>query len=165
MISEEIREKLGEITFITATDGNHGKGIAWTVNQLKQKAVVYMPKGSVQYRLDQIKALGAEAEITDCFFDDTARLAYKDADKNGWALIQDTTFEGYSEIPKKCMQGYTTMAYEAFQQMEKLGEKPTHIFIQAGAGSLAGGFLVSFLLFTARISLFQQLLKQVTLIV
>lgn len=141
MISDEIREKLGDITFITATDGNHGRGIAWTVNKLKQKVVVYMPKGSVQYRLDQISALGAEATITDCHFDDTARIAFEDAEKNGWALIQDTTHDGYYEIPKLCMQGYTTMGYEAFQQMEAIGEKPTHIFIQAGAGSLAGGIL------------------------
>ena len=46
MTSDEIREKLGEVTFVTATDGNHGRGVAWTANRLGQKSVVYMPKGS-----------------------------------------------------------------------------------------------------------------------
>ena len=44
LVSQEIRQKLGEITFVTATDGNHGRGVAWTANRLGQKAVVYMPK-------------------------------------------------------------------------------------------------------------------------
>ena len=65
-----IREKLGELTFVTATDGNHGRGIAWTANRLGQKSVVYMPKGSAKERLNNIKALGADASITDLNYED-----------------------------------------------------------------------------------------------
>ncbi len=67
LISDEIREKIGELTFVTATDGNHGRGVAWTANQLKQKAVVYMPKGSTQERAENIRAENAVCEILGLF--------------------------------------------------------------------------------------------------
>ena len=135
MISDEVREKLGEITFVTATDGNHGRGVAWTANQLKQKAVVYMPKGSAEERLKNIQAEGADASITDLNYDEAVRLANSQAEKNGWAMVQDTAWEGYEDIPTWIMQGYGTMGFEAWGQ---LPEKPTHIFLQAGVGSMAG---------------------------
>lgn len=144
MISEEVRNKLGDITFISATDGNHGRGVAWTVNELKQSSVIYMPKGSAKERLENIRACGAKADITDLNYDDAVRLASKHADEFGWVLVQDTSWEGYEEIPIHIMQGYMTMAYEVYQQ---LGDtKPTHIFLQAGVGSFASavtGFFAS----------------------
>lgn len=135
MVSPEVREKLGDVTFVTATDGNHGRGVAWTANQLGQHAVVYMPKGSAAERLDNIRAEGAEASITELNYDDAVRLANGQAQKNGWVMVQDTAWEGYEDIPRWIMQGYGTMALEAWQQ---LPEKPTHIFLQAGVGSMAG---------------------------
>ena len=135
MISDEVREKLGEITFVTATDGNHGRGVAWTANQLKQKAVVYMPKGSAEERLKNIQAEGADASITDLNYDEAVRLANSQAEQNGWVMVQDTAWEGYEDIPTWIMQGYGTMGFEAWGQ---LPEKPTHIFLQAGVGSMAG---------------------------
>lgn len=135
ILSEEIKKKTGEMTFVTATDGNHGRGVAWTANKLGQKAVVYMPKGSAAERLENIRAEGAKAEITELNYDDAVRLAQKAAAERGWAVIQDTAWEGYEDIPKWIMQGYTTMGHEI---MEQLAEKPTHIFLQAGVGSMAG---------------------------
>ncbi|MFQ4243022.1 diaminopropionate ammonia-lyase [Clostridioides difficile] len=82
LTSKEIKEKLGEITFFTATDGNHGRGVAWTANKLGQKSVVLMPKGSSEFRLNKIKGEGADASITDLNYDDAVRLAndYAEAD-------------------------------------------------------------------------------------
>lgn len=137
MISDEIKNKLGDITFVTATDGNHGRGVAWTANRLKQKSVVYMPKGSSLERLNNIRALGSDASITDMNYDDAVRLADEGQKKNGWILVQDTAWEGYTDIPGWIMEGYTTMAHEAIEQLN--GEKPTHIFLQAGVGAMAGG--------------------------
>ncbi|WP_066497779.1 diaminopropionate ammonia-lyase [Abyssisolibacter fermentans] len=140
LISHEIRDKFGEKTFVTATDGNHGRGVAWTANRLKQKSVVYMPKGSAEERLKNIQALGSDASITDLNYDDAVRLANSGAEKNGWIMVQDTAWEGYEDIPSWIMQGYTTMAYEAAQQLKAYEiEKPTHIFLQAGVGALSGG--------------------------
>lgn len=133
---DEIRNRMGEITFVTATDGNHGRGIAWTANRLGFKSVVYMPKGSSIERLNNIKALGADAFITDVNYDDTVRFAKANAEKNGWILLQDTAWEGYTSIPGWIMEGYTTMAYEIVEQLRD--EKPTHIFLQAGVGAMAG---------------------------
>ncbi|QDR82203.1 diaminopropionate ammonia-lyase [Sporomusa termitida] len=142
-----VRQQLGEITFTTATDGNHGRGVAWTANRLKQKAVVYMPKGSSLTRLENIRAEGAEASITDLNYDDAVRLATENARKYGWVVVQDTAWEGYEEIPAWIMQGYGTMALEALEQLQAAGvDKPTHVFVQAGVGSLAGavqGFFAS----------------------
>ena len=139
LTSEEARKKLGDITFITATDGNHGRGVAWTATQLNQKSIVYMPKGSSLTRLENIRKEGAKASITEFNYDDAVRLAASQAKENGWVMVQDTAWEGYEEIPTWIMQGYGTMASEALEQLRELNiEKPTHIFVQAGVGSLAG---------------------------
>jgi len=147
LTSDDVREKLGDITFVTATDGNHGRGVAWTANRLKQKSVVYMPKGSSLQRLENIKAEGAEASITDMNYDDAVRLAAKYADDHNGLMVQDTAWEGYEKIPAWIMQGYGTMALEALDQLNTIKVlKPTHIFVQAGVGSLAGavqGFFAS----------------------
>ncbi len=136
LVSSEIRAKLGDITFVTATDGNHGRGVAWTANRVKQNCVVYMPKGSAEERLNNIKALGADASITDLNYDDAVRLANEGVEKNGWVLIQDTAWDGYEDVPRWIMQGYTTMGYEIMEQLK--GETPTHIFLQAGVGAMSG---------------------------
>ena len=144
MISKEVKDVLGDLTFISATDGNHGRGVAWTAHQLKQNCVIYMPKGSAKERLDHIKEEGAKAFITELNYDDAVRLANKEAEENGWVMIQDTAWEGYEDIPTWIMQGYTTMALEAYNQLQ--GVKPTHIFVQAGVGSFAAavqGFFAS----------------------
>ncbi|GAA0070450.1 diaminopropionate ammonia-lyase [Clostridium sardiniense] len=147
LTSDDVREKLGDITFVTATDGNHGRGVAWTANRLKQKSVVYMPKGSSLQRLENIKAEGAEASITDMNYDDAVRLAAKYADDHNGLMVQDTAWEGYEKIPAWIMQGYGTMALEALDQLNAIKVlKPTHILVQAGVGSLAGavqGFFAS----------------------
>ena len=94
-----------------------------------------MPQGSAAERLANIRAEGAQAEITDMNYDDTVRYTSELAQKNGWIIVQDTAWDGYTRIPLWIMQGYMTMALEAYEQ---LPVKPTHIFLQAGVGSLAG---------------------------
>ena len=134
--SPEVKEKIKDLTFVTATDGNHGRGIAWTASKLGVKSVVYMPKVSTVERLENIRALGADASITEYNYDDTVRFAQKQAEENGWVFIQDTAWEGYEEIPANIMLGYTTLALEAF---EELGDvRPTHVFLQAGVGAMSG---------------------------
>ncbi len=137
--SPEAKEKLGEITFVTATDGNHGRGVAWAANQLGQKSVVYMPKGSSQIRLDNIRKEGSDASIIEGNYDDAVRLSDEMAKKHGWVVVQDTAWEGYEDIPTWIMQGYGTLIDEAMEQLKAENiEKPTHVFLQAGVGSFAG---------------------------
>lgn len=140
--SQEVKEKIGEITFVTATDGNHGRGVAWAANQLGQKSVVYMPRGSSQIRLDNIRKEGSDASIIDGNYEDAVELSDKMAKEHGWVVIQDTAWEGYEEIPTWIMQGYGTIIYEAMEQLNEHGiDKPTHVFLQAGVGSFAGAIL------------------------
>ena len=142
LCSDEVRKQLGDITFTTATDGNHGRAVAWAARQLKQKAVVYMPKGSDPVRLKNIQEFGAEASITDLNYDDAVRLSEKKAEENGWVIVQDTAWTGYEDIPTWIMQGYATLAVEALQQIQDQDSAPpTHVFLQAGVGSFAGGVL------------------------
>lgn len=141
LTAPETRNTLGDITFITATDGNHGRGVAWTANTLGQKSVVHMPKGSAEERLNNIRACGAHADIIDGNYDDAVRLSRKEAEENGWVVVQDTSWEGYEEIPAWIMEGYCTMGLEAYEQ---LPQKPTHIFLQAGVGSMAGAIAALF---------------------
>lgn len=142
LVSEEVKNQLGDKVFVTATDGNHGRGIAWTANRLNQKSVVYMPRGSAEERLENIKALGSDAKILDMNYDDAVRYANESANKNGWTVVQDTAWEGYEDIPNRIMHGYTTMASEIIQQLE--GEKPTHVFLQVGVGAMAGAITAFF---------------------
>lgn len=140
LTSDKLREEFGQTTFYTATDGNHGRGVAWAANKLKQKCVIYMPIGTTQTRLDHILKENATATIEDLNYDDCVRKASAEADAspNG-VIVQDTAWEGYEEIPTWIMQGYGTMAYEADEQLGEYGcDRPTHIFVQAGVGSLAG---------------------------
>lgn len=140
---EDLKTRITEkMTFATTTDGNHGRGVAWAAKQLGQNAVVYMPKGSAQERVDAILRLGAECIVTDMNYDDTVRFTLQTAQKNGWEVVQDTAWEGYTKIPTWIMQGYATLADEAVEQMAAMGiPHPTHVFLQAGVGAMAGGVL------------------------
>ena len=133
------KEQIGDMIFYTATDGNQGRAVAWVAQKLGQKSVVYMPEGSSQARLDNILACGSDASITDMNYNDAVRYANEMAQKNNGVIIQDTAWEGYTEVPIYIMQGYGIMALEALEQIREQGlEEPTHIFLQAGVGSMAG---------------------------
>ena len=138
--SDKLREEFGQATFFTATDGNHGRGVAWAAKSLGQKAVVRMPKGTTKTRFDNIAKEGAEVTIEEVNYDDCVRMAAAEAAKTEHGIIvQDTAWAGYEEIPSWIMQGYGTLVLEADKQLKENGvDRPTHVFVQAGVGSLAG---------------------------
>ena len=140
LTGERLKEEFGQVTLFTATDGNHGRGVAWSARVLGQKAVVLMPRGTVKARFDNIAKEGAQVSIEDANYDECVRRACALAGKTPRGIVvQDTAWEGYEQIPVKIMQGYGTMAKEAARQLKEAGfERPTHVFIQAGVGSLAG---------------------------
>mgnify|MGYP000137394482 FL=1 len=138
--SDKLKEEFGQATFFTATDGNHGRGVAWAAKRLGQKAVVRMPKGTTKTRFDNIAKEGAEVTIEEVNYDDCVRMAAAEAAKTEHGIIvQDTAWDGYEEIPSWIMQGYGTLVLEADKQLKENGvDRPTHVFVQAGVGSLAG---------------------------
>ena len=140
--SDAARAALGNAVFFTATDGNHGRGVAWTARELGCRAVVRMPKGTAKSRVENIRALGAEVTVEDCNYDGCVRLAARQAKETpGGVLVQDTAWPGYTQVPLWIMQGYLTMALEADEQMVA---PPTHIFLQAGVGSMAAAVAAYF---------------------
>ncbi len=144
LIGADVRKRLGQITFATATDGNHGRGVAWVAQQLGQAARVYMPKGTVRSRVENIRAHGAAVEVTDLNYDDTVRLCWQTAREKDWVVVQDTVWEGYTEIPLWIMQGYTTMCCEVVDQIARSQLKPpTHVFLQAGNGAFTAALVGS----------------------
>jgi diaminopropionate ammonia-lyase len=147
LVSEDVRKRLGQMTFATATDGNHGRGVAWAAEQLKQQAIIYMPKGSALSRVANIRSHGAHVEVTNLNYDDAVRLCCRKAREQDWVVVQDTVWEGYTHVPQWIMQGYMTLCAETVDQMVSTeAAAPTHVFIQAGVGAFAGamvGYLVN----------------------
>lgn len=144
MISEQLKSKIGNVTFYAATDGNHGRAVAWTAAKLGCRAIIYLPAGSSDERLQNILATGAKSEILDMNYDDTVRYAIKQAELNNGIMIQDTAWAGYEKIPRYIMEGYSVIAAEYIAQIGKI---PTHIILQAGVGAFAGaiqGFFTSY---------------------
>ena len=137
----EVKQKLGTLTFISATDGNHGRGVAWAARELGHQCIIYMPKGSSHERLTAIQQEGAEASIRDVNYDECVRQCAALAEEKGYILVQDTAWEGYEEIPRWIMQGYAAIAHEMTTQLPSV---PTHIFVQAGVGSFAAAMTAYF---------------------
>ena len=139
LTSGKLKEDFGTATFFTATDGNHGRGVAWAAKRLHQKAVVHMPKGSSKFRYDNIAKEGALVTIEEVNYDDCVRIAAREASETEHGVIvQDTAWEGYEDIPSWIMQGYGTLSSEAAEQLKAFGaDRPTHVFVQAGVGSFA----------------------------
>ena len=148
LTGSQLKQDFGQATFFTATDGNHGRGVAWAARQLGQRAVVHMPKGSAKTRFDNIAREGAQVTIEEMNYDDCVRLAASEAERTEHGVIlQDTAWDGYELIPSWIMQGYGAMAQEAVEQLRSLEiERPTHVFVQAGVGCMASavvGFLAN----------------------
>lgn len=123
-----------QFTFCTATDGNHGRGVAWAARLLNQRAVIYMPANTVKARVDNIKGEGAEVIIVDGTYDDAVKTAAADATRNGWQIISDTSWESNDIIPRRIMAGYLTLFHEIHQASDCT---PDIVLIQAGVGALA----------------------------
>ena len=130
-------ESSSKITFVSATDGNHGRAVAWMARLLDADCMVYMPFGTEQARIDAIHALGGHAEVIDGNYDDAVGYASAKAETHGWKLIQDMAWQGYTSVPLWIMQGYSALLSEVLEQVEDF--KPSHVFLQAGVGSMASG--------------------------
>ncbi len=142
LMSDEVRAPLGDMTFTSATDGNHGKGLAWAAQKLRFPCVIYVHKNTSQARIEAIEEFGAEVRVVDGNYDDAVRQCEQDARANGWQVVSDTSWPGYEDIPMWVMQGYSTLLAETQEQLAAQGlVKPTHIFVQAGVGAFAAAVI------------------------
>lgn len=126
------------VTFATATDGNHGRAVAWTARTLGQRAVIFVPRHTVPARIAAIEGEGARVVVVEGTYDEAVRRAAAEATTQGWQVISDTAYPGYEEIPISIMAGYETLFAEAAEQMAATGAgEPTLVLLQAGVGGLA----------------------------
>ncbi len=131
------------ITVATATDGNHGRSVAWGANLFHCHCVVYIPRSCSLNRELAIARYGAQVIRSSFGYDDTVRQCLRDAENHGWLVVSDTSWEGYEKIPAAVMQGYTVITSEVMDQLAFL-KTPTHVFVQAGVGGLAGAVYAHF---------------------
>jgi diaminopropionate ammonia-lyase len=130
--------QISDITLCTATDGNHGRAVAWLAKKLGLNCFIYVPHNTVQARIDAIKEEGATVRIIEGDYDRAVDFAANDARIKGWQVISDTSYTGYTEIPGWIMTGYSTMFKEIDDALPGLNiEKPDIVFFQTGVGSLA----------------------------
>jgi diaminopropionate ammonia-lyase len=135
----EFREAAQRITVTCATDGNHGRSVAWGAHRFGARCVIFVHETVSQGRRDAIARWGAEIREVPGNYDDAVRAAQRSADSEGWFVVSDTSYPGYTEVPRDVMQGYRLMAEEALEQM---GEAPTHVFVPGGVGGVAAAVAV-----------------------
>lgn len=122
------------LTVCCATDGNHGRSVAWGAQRFGAACVIFIHATVSEGRKTAIESYGAEVRRTAGNYDDSVREAEATAAREGWVVVSDTSWPGYTEIPRDVMQGYELMAAEAF---DALPSPPTHIFLQTGVGGMA----------------------------
>ena len=129
-------------TFCTATDGNHGRAVAWSAKFFDKKSVVFVPFGTTKQRIEAIEKEGASVEVVSGNYDEACAYALKMSEENGWALVQDMAWFGYEEIPSLIVAGYLTL----FTEIEDaLNSNIDVVFLQAGVGSFAGAGIYHYL--------------------
>ncbi|WP_324830277.1 diaminopropionate ammonia-lyase [Pseudomonas saxonica] len=143
LLSGRYREVTQGITVTCATDGNHGRSVAWGAQRFGCKCIIYIHATVSIGRKEAIEQYGAQVIRTAGTYDDSVRQAADDAEREGRFVVSDTSYEGYMDVPKDVMQGYAVMADEALRQLP-VGELPTHIFLQGGVGGLAAAVCAHF---------------------
>lgn len=138
-----LRDLTSDITVTCATDGNHGRSVAWGAQKFGCRCVIYVHATVSQARREAIAAFGAEVRAVEGTYDDAVRQADEHAAFNGWQVISDTSYEGYTDVPRDVMQGYGVIVDEVISQMPD-GLLPTHVFIQGGVGGLAASVCAYF---------------------
>jgi diaminopropionate ammonia-lyase len=124
------------LTVTCATDGNHGRSVAWGARTFGCRCVIYVHATVSEGRCKAIASYGAEVRRVPGNYDNAVRQAAADAAANGWHVVSDTSYEGYTDVPRDVMQGYSLMVEEALDQANRA---PTHVFVQGGVGGLAAG--------------------------
>ncbi|MFA5520232.1 MAG: diaminopropionate ammonia-lyase [Castellaniella sp.] len=136
LLQRESHRPAHEITVACATDGNHGRSVAWGAQQMGCRCVITIHENVSAAREAAIAQYGARVVRVPGNYDDAVRHAAGQAAREGHTIISDTSWPGYMDVPRDVMQGYTIMVQEALDQLDN-DALPTHVFIQAGVGGLA----------------------------
>jgi diaminopropionate ammonia-lyase len=134
ILSGRFKNIAASLTVTCATDGNHGRSVAWGAHMFGCRCIIYVHARVSRHRAAAIASYGAEVRRVPGNYDDAVRQADTDAKANGWLIVSDTSYEGYTSVPRDVMQGYCVLVDEALKQ---LPARPTHVFVQGGVGGLA----------------------------
>jgi len=132
-----------EVTVTCATDGNHGRSVAWGARLAGCNCVIFIHATVSEGRAAAIRRYGAEVVRVPGNYDDAVRHAAAEAARHGWFVVSDTSYAGYRDVPVDVMHGYGLMAAEILRQLPA-GEVPTHVFVQVGVGALAAAICARF---------------------
>lgn len=138
----EQHDRQADITIACASAGNHGRAVAWGARRFGVRCVVYLYQGVSPGRVRAIEALGATVNLDAPDYDTAVREVARAAQANGWFIVSDTAYDGYTEIPRDVMQGYTLIAQEVVEELN--GLRPTHVLLQAGVGGFAAAIAARF---------------------
>ena len=130
-----------DLVVCTATDGNHGRAVAWGASLCGAECHVFIHANVSEARAQAIASLGAVMHRVEGNYDDSIAACNEQAALHGWQIVSDTSWEGYRDIPKMIMAGYSVMTFEMMDQLD--GEMPSHVILQAGCGAMAGALIAS----------------------
>ena len=129
-------DQCAKLTLVSATDGNHGRSLAWGCQRFGSPCRIYIHAEVSEGRADIMRGFGAEVIRVDGDYDESVRITKAEAQENGWHVVSDTSWPGYTEPPRDVMAGYGVMVKEITEQLD---QAPTHVFLQGGVGGLAAG--------------------------
>jgi len=127
-------KQVSGITLCSATDGNHGKSLAWGAQRFGCKCKIYIHAEVSEGRAKALRQYGADVIRVEGDYDDSVNIAREQANEHGWFVVSDTSWEGYTEPPRDVMAGYGVLVDEIATQIDA---PPTHVFVQGGVGGLA----------------------------
>jgi diaminopropionate ammonia-lyase len=125
---------LGPLTFAAATDGNHGRAVAHMAKLLGYPAQIFVPAGTADARISGIEEEGASVTVVDGSYDDAVATAAKLASENV-LVVSDTSWEGYTEVPRTVIAGYRTIFDEVDEQLGAEA-RPDLVVVPFGVGAL-----------------------------
>ncbi len=141
LLSGRYRGDCADMTITSATDGNHGRAVAWGARLFGCRAVIFIHQTVSEARRAAIASYGAEVVRVPGGYDDSVRHAFIQGKANGWHVVQDTATSGYRDIPADITYGYGVIAKEI---VAELPAPPTHVLVQAGVGGLASAVCAVF---------------------
>jgi len=144
-IKEYLEGRKEDVVFCTGTDGNHGRSLAWAARKFKKKTIVFVPEFTAKARIKNIKRYKGKVIVVDGDYDLAVQRAREEAEENNYVLLQDTSWEGYTDIPTLITAGYKTMLSEIDEYFDKPSSPPIDfVFLQAGVGTLASSVVAWF---------------------
>ena len=143
LLAGQQKDVVSDVTVCCATDGNHGRSVAWGAQMFGCKCVIFVHATVSEGRKSAIEKFGARVVRTAGNYDDSVREAQQTASREGWFVVSDTSYDGYMDVPRDVMAGYTVMAQETIEQLSQ-EEAATHLFLQTGVGGMAAAIVARF---------------------